>query len=60
MVGAQLLAGARARWPKDDLEYLRLAATTLLALVVLPLVVWKLLTDPLDAADRALGSIARR
>lgn len=55
-----ILDRARARWPQSDLEYARLAATTLLALVLLPLVLWRLLADPLAAADHALSGAARR
>jgi len=49
----------RTRWPREDLEYIRLAATALLALVLLPLALIRLLRDPVAAADRALGAAAR-
>lgn len=49
----------RTRWPRDDLEYLRLIATTLLALVVLPLAIVRLLTHPAEVAERAIGGHLR-
>lgn len=45
----------RARWTASDLEYLRLLATTLLALVILPLAILHFLLDPLDVAERAIS-----
>lgn len=49
----------RTRWPRADLEYVRLAATTLLALVLLPLAIMRLLFDPIAAADRALAGAVK-
>jgi hypothetical protein len=49
----------RTRWPREDLEYIRLAATTLLALILLPLALVRLLLDPIAAADRALGGAVK-
>jgi hypothetical protein len=49
----------RTRWPKEDLDYIRLAATTLLALILLPLALVRLIFDPLSAADRALAGAVK-
>lgn len=49
----------RDRWARDDLEYVRLAATTLLVLVLLPLVLARLIINPLGAANQALMGAAR-
>jgi hypothetical protein len=54
-----LLDRLQARWPKTTLEYVRLLATTLLALLLVPLAVSRLLLDPIGAADRALGAAVR-
>lgn len=49
-----MLDKLKARWPKSDLEYVRLLATCALALVLLPLVVAHLILHPFDVADHAV------
>lgn len=51
-----MLERLQGRWPKSDLEYLRLLATTLLAVVLLPLVVAHLILHPFEVADHAVKS----
>lgn len=46
-------------WPKSDLEYLRTLATTLLAIIVLPLAIVHFLLHPLEVADHAIKSRAQ-
>lgn len=55
MEGGSVLDRLRARWPRADLEYLRVLATTLLALLILPLVITHLLLHPFEAAEHAIG-----
>ena len=50
-----LIDGLRKRFPQGDLEYLRTLATTLLAVLVLPLALLHLFLHPLEVADRAIG-----
>lgn len=45
----------RQRFPQGDLEYLRTLATTLLALIVLPLALLHFILHPLEVADQAIG-----
>jgi hypothetical protein len=54
-----VLDHVRARWPQSTLEYVRLLATTVLALVLVPLALARLFADPIGAADRVLGSAVR-
>lgn len=54
-----LLDRLRARWSRGELEYVRLLATTLLAIALVPLVLFRLLTNPSSAVDRALGAAVR-
>lgn len=44
------------RWPRDDLEYARLLASTLLVLLLVPLVITHLIVHPLETSERMLGS----
>jgi hypothetical protein len=53
------LDSIRARWPKDQLEYLRLLATTVLALVLVPLALARLILHPAAAAERAIAGAVR-
>lgn len=54
-----LIDGLKQRFPQGDLEYLRTLATTLLAVLVLPLALLHLLLHPLEVADKAItGRIA--
>ena len=54
--GPHVLDGLKARWPKDDLDYVRALATTLLALIILPLALLHLFLHPLEVADHAIKS----
>lgn len=45
------------RWPKDDLEYVRLLASTVLVLVLVPLAIAHLVLDPIEASDHALRGV---
>jgi hypothetical protein len=40
--------------PRDDLEYVRLFVTTLLAILVVPIVIARIFLAPHEAADRVL------
>jgi hypothetical protein len=57
--GTSALDAIRARWPRDQLEYLRLLATTVLALVLVPLALLRLLSDPAAAAERAIAGAVK-
>jgi len=54
-----LVDGLQHRWPREDLAYLRLLGSTLLVLLLVPLVVIHLLFDPVDAGDRMLNHAIR-
>lgn len=51
-----LLDRLRTRFPQGDLEYLRTLATTLLAVLILPLALLHLVLHPLEVADHAIRS----
>lgn len=51
-----MLDRLKQRWPQSDLEYLRTLATTVLAVILLPLVLTHLLLHPFDVADHAVQS----
>jgi hypothetical protein len=57
--GANVVDRLRERWPKDDVEYVRLLVTTLLVLVLLPLALARLVLNPVSAANAALGAAAK-
>jgi hypothetical protein len=57
--GANVIDRLRERWPKDDVEYVRLIATTLLILVLLPLALARLVINPIGAANAAIGAAAK-
>lgn len=54
MAGPALVDRLRARFPQGDLEYLRTLATTLLAVIVLPLALLHFILHPLEVADHAI------
>jgi hypothetical protein len=54
-----MIASLRRRWSKEDLEYVRLLVTTLLLVLLLPLVLHRVWSNPTGMADRALGSVVR-
>lgn len=54
MAEPALIDRIRQRFPKSDLEYVRVLATTFLALIVLPLAVLHFLLHPLEVADHAI------
>ena len=56
MAEGALIDRLRARFPAGDLEYLRTLATTLLAVLVLPLALLHFVLHPLEVADHAIGS----
>jgi hypothetical protein len=57
MAGAGgVVEGLQTRIPISDLEYLKTLATTILALILLPLALIALFRRPLDVADEALRS----
>lgn len=51
--------GLRRRWPSEDLTYVRLLGSTLLVLVLVPLVVLHLAIDPAEAGERMLERAIR-
>jgi hypothetical protein len=53
------LDGIQQRWPAADLQYLRLLATTLLAVLIAPLVLAHLLLHPFDVAEHAIEGHVR-
>lgn len=55
----QLVDRLRARFPQGDLEYLRTLATTLLAIIVLPLALLHFILHPLEVADHAIRTQVR-
>jgi hypothetical protein len=43
---------------EDRLQYVKLLAETLIALIILPLIAFAVLRDPAQAADKAIGKRA--
>jgi hypothetical protein len=53
-VAAPAIDSLRSRISKEDLDYVRALATTLLAILVLPLAILHFLLHPLEVADHAI------
>lgn len=51
--------GLKRRWPAEDLTYVRLLGSTVLVLVLVPLVVLHLIVEPAEVGERMLEHAIR-